>query len=144
MHLAYLAYASRSTDTERLTIGKILSAAHKFNGPHHITGLLLFDGTFYLQRLEGDREAISDLYRRIAADPRHTEVNVLAAGSLVERQCPGWSMGFVDDRDTVKNAIMRFSTSRRFDPYGMSAESVLALTRFVVEHHSEIRTTVPA
>jgi Sensors of blue-light using FAD len=141
MSLTQLVYVSRSTDTDRLTVGKILSAARKFNGPHDISGLLLFDGTVYLQRLEGDREALSHLYYRIAGDPRHTDVTLLAAGSLSERECPGWAMGYIDAGDAVKDVVRRFSSSSTFDPYTMSSDSALALTRYVAKKRGAIRMT---
>jgi Sensors of blue-light using FAD len=143
MSLAELVYVSRSTDTDRLTVGKILSAARRFNGPHDVTGLLLFDGSYYLQRLEGDRQVVSDLYYRIAGDPRHSEVTLLAAGALSERECPGWSMGYIDSGEAVKDAVRRFSSSSNFDPYSMSSDSALALTRYVAKKRRVIRTTDP-
>ena len=143
MHLSQLVYISRSTDTERLTVGKILRAAQEFNGPNDITGLLLFDGTYYLQCLEGDRTAISDLYNRITQDPRHKDVALVAAGTRSERDCAGWAMGYIDKRDVVKEAVQRFSASSTFDPYGMSAESTLALVRYVANTPGAVRTTAP-
>jgi Sensors of blue-light using FAD len=141
--LAELVYVSRSTDTDRLTVGKILSAARRFNGPRDITGLLLFDGSYYLQRLEGHRQVISNLYYRIAGDQRHSEVTLLAAGALSERECPGWSMGYVDSGEAVKDAVRRHSSSSSFDPYGMTSDSVLALTRYIARKPGVVLTTDP-
>jgi Sensors of blue-light using FAD len=143
MHLSQLVYISRSVDVDQLNTGKILSAARKFNGANDISGLLLFDGTYYLQRLEGARALISLLYHKIAGDPRHTDVAILAAGPLAERECADWAMGYIDDRDVVKHAVRRFSASNHLDPYTMSSESAVALVRYVANTPGIIRTTTP-
>jgi Sensors of blue-light using FAD len=143
MHLSQLVYISRSVDADLLTTGKILSAARRFNGANDISGFLLFDGTYYLQRLEGARALISLLYSKISLDPRHTDITILAAGPIAVRQCPGWAMGYIDDREVVTNAVRRFSSSGQLDPYMMSSESAVALVEFLANTPGIVRTSTP-
>ena len=139
MHLSQLLYVSRSVDADRLIVGRILSAARRHNQVDDVTGLLLFDGAHFLQLLEGDRTVISRLYNRIAVDPRHTDVVILGAGPTAERICPSWSMGYVDDHAVLADTVLRFSSSRDFDPFAMTASSALRLARHVVSNAGAIR-----
>ncbi|MCK7492603.1 MAG: BLUF domain-containing protein [Comamonadaceae bacterium] len=50
----------------------------------------------FLQVLEGGRSAVNRLYNRIAADPRHAEVELLSYEEIGERRFAGWSMGQVN------------------------------------------------
>ncbi len=69
--------------------------------PHNhglgLTGLLLHSENLFLQVLEGDKAAVRELYHeRIARDPRHTHLRLLADGPAAARVFPDWSMGFLD------------------------------------------------
>lgn len=76
------------------------------NARHRITGLLLHGqhahvpgatGAF-VQWIEGPRADVRSLFESIADDPRHTDIETLAEGSLREltgrddRLFPGWNM----------------------------------------------------
>jgi hypothetical protein len=76
--LVRLLYASRTTAplTPEL-IDSILSSSRRHNPPVGITGLLCHSGDIFMQVLEGGRQAISDLYTRIAQAPRHTGLVLL-------------------------------------------------------------------
>lgn len=71
--------------------------AQEFNSQHEITGALLATGHIFFQIIEGPRIEIDNLYNRIKADPRHTDVVLLSMedGALT-RLCPDWSMKTID------------------------------------------------
>ncbi|MBC7449712.1 MAG: BLUF domain-containing protein [Hymenobacteraceae bacterium] len=102
MPIAYsLAY--QSIPTPRLTaeaLLDILVTARRFNAEHRITGLLLVGKGRVLEFLEGPEAAVRDLYTRIAHDPRHTAVTLLADGPATQREFPDWAMAFVRDAPT--------------------------------------------
>lgn len=57
-----------------------------------ITGLLMFwDGTFF-QVLEGEEEAIRDVFKSIEKDPRHCHVRCLLDEEIPERIFSQWRM----------------------------------------------------
>ncbi len=143
MHLSHLVYASRSVDVDDLAVGNILRAARQNNRAQVVTGVLLFDGTHFLQLLEGDRDVLSSLFRTISADPRHADVTLMSVGSLQQRDCHGWAMGYLDEGPVVTDAVQRFSASRAFDPYDMSSESAAALLRHIARHESGVAVTDP-
>src|ERR1700734_2023146 len=51
---------------------ELLRKANENNSKLGITGLLLFKGENFLQVLEGERETVLALYKKITQDPRHT------------------------------------------------------------------------
>ena len=76
------------------------------NARFGVTGLLLYGGTFqatpgvFAQWIEGEKTAIQSLFKRIAADPRHTDVQLIAEGHAEDlvgrdgRLFPDWGMRF--------------------------------------------------
>lgn len=81
-------------------IGPIVRGARVRNALRGVTGTLVFDGQRFCQLLEGAEEVVRPLMQRIAADPRHVQVNVLHqrvhAGA---RRFPGWSLGYALARE---------------------------------------------
>jgi hypothetical protein len=57
-----------------------------------LTGLLMASGGLFYQVLEGPAEAVDDVYGRIVADGRHTDLLLLSTENDVERMYPDWSM----------------------------------------------------
>lgn len=93
MHLKTLTYTSRA----RLDLGEdelrdIHEAARHLNALDGITGLLLFDGTRFLQIVEGSEAAIDDLAERLRMDPRHSAFEVRDERFVETRSFADWSM----------------------------------------------------
>lgn len=60
----------------------------------------------YIQLIEGPDDAIDDLFARISADDRHTEIKLEVAEPIKERMFPEWEM-FADT-----NPSMTFSQAQ--------------------------------
>lgn len=78
-------------------IGDILSASRRNNPGMGITGALTFNGEFFAQVLEGERDQVLELIRRVRQDARHSELLVVEEGWCSERAFAGWAMAYVDD-----------------------------------------------
>lgn len=76
---------------------RLLEQCRYHNQLTHITGILLYDGSRFLQVLEGSPKAVAAVFSRIRTDCRHTAVQVLADGPVTHRQFAGWSIGLVND-----------------------------------------------
>ena len=102
----------RSTARESLLardLNDILETARVENPRRGITGLLLHGSLAvlpnapggFIQWMEGSEAAVTALFERIAKDPRHVHVTLVAQGPVAEltgRPGPlfgAWSMGFV-------------------------------------------------
>ncbi|TDN39363.1 BLUF domain-containing protein [Hymenobacter sp. UV11] len=97
MPLHHLIYESQATQPlTEADLLLLLQQARAYNQANELTGLLLYasDGHF-LQVLEGPMEVLHQLYfERIAHDPRHHRLQLLAAGVLERRRFSDWHMGF--------------------------------------------------
>lgn len=79
----------------------LLTAARIHNARHGLSGLLLYAGQSFLQILEGELDALTSLYGRIASDGRHTRLRLLASTPIERRKFAQWSMGFEQVNDAV-------------------------------------------
>ena len=87
MRLVRLIYASKfKKDVNPSELNRIHEEAVAFNSKNHISGILVFGEDFFLQYLEGGREAVNNLYNKITADPRHTSNLILDYSEISERQ----------------------------------------------------------
>lgn len=93
------------TYTSRLSMRHFLDAhalhalceqANHNNKLHGITGFLLFRQGRFFQYIEGPRDAIEQLYRNIARDPRNGDVQILLEGARDERLFDQWAMHCID------------------------------------------------
>jgi hypothetical protein len=71
---------------------RMMETAQRRNAEAGITGVLRFDGAYFLQVLEGPRAAVEETMARIRRDPRHTDIRLLSAGPLERRDFAEWSM----------------------------------------------------
>jgi hypothetical protein len=91
-----LIYSSvSSTPMQMDELEDILEHAQASNPDHGITGALVYADGFFLQILEGEREAVQDLMARIAKDLRHETIAVLQAAEVPQAAFADWKMAYV-------------------------------------------------
>jgi hypothetical protein len=121
-------YASRAVpalDHEELLA--IVRRSRADNPGLGITGVLCYSGGIFLQVLEGGRSPVNRLYQRIVADPRHTQVELLAYEEIAERRFAGWAMGQVDLSRLNPALLLKYSETATLDPYSVSGAVSMAL-----------------
>jgi hypothetical protein len=140
IYLTHLLYVSRATSVVSADDLNALSARSAVrNSSASVTGMLLYSRGSFLQLLEGRAAVLDALFKRILADPRHTDVQVLLKAPAPNRLFPRWYMGALNldltgtqvDRDRLAEALRE-----RPDP-PPSGERVLAVLR-------EFRHQLPA
>jgi len=90
--LVYMSQATRSlTEAE---LADLLAVSRRNNAARGITGLLMYEADTFMQALEGPREAVEALFRKISRDPRHTGVHVICEDYVKERYFGPWRMAF--------------------------------------------------
>ena len=93
MKLKTLAYTSRaSLDFSSADLADIHQSARHLNALDGVTGLLVFDGTRFLQIIEGPQEAIDNLVERLRRDRRHGSLEIRDERFVEARSFPDWSM----------------------------------------------------
>lgn len=99
MPLTRLLYLSKCTLADgtkpRLEqLADILAVAQETNQQKNITGALAYDGEYFIQGLEGEREAVWELFFKIFNDKRHVDVTLVEFREVPERLFGNWYMAF--------------------------------------------------
>jgi hypothetical protein len=92
LQMIYTSAASRKISTAELQ--ELLKISRSNNVRDGITGMLLYEDGTFLQVLEGEEEIVESTYQRIAKDPRHCRILLLARLELEQRSFNDWEMGF--------------------------------------------------
>lgn len=126
--LVRLMYASRATEPLAHDELVAILKKSKANNPRHgVTGVLCLSGGVFLQVLEGGRAAVSRLYNRIAADPRHHDVCLLSFEEIGERRFEGWAMGQVNLHRLNPAQLIKYSETAELDPFSLPGAASMAL-----------------
>ena len=118
--LSRLIYFSEERDVGVHGVLRILDEARAGNRGAEITGVLAFDRRWFLQCLEGSRDAITRKFLAIAQHRRHSGVTLVAFEDVSERLFPDWSMGAMNVSSLDRDA---------FDPPSMTASTALETLR---------------
>ena len=113
MSLKSLTYTSMARlDLTEDDVADIHRTAAQINALEGITGLLVFNGTHFLQIVEGAPQAIDDLLGRLRRDPRHQALEVRDERMIDGRFFGDWSMElgrvkgrYIEARDQVAHAL---------------------------------------
>ena len=135
-----LIYASRALSAwHAADLQRLLRHAWRTNTERQVTGLLVYNAGNFLQVLEGEQNVVEDLFARIAADERHTDVQVVAQQDVAERHYAQWSMGSVHLEEIAPIDVWttaQFATIA--ESAGLEAEAVVRWFERVVERHRAV------
>lgn len=90
IQLLYTSVASRDIGPEELK--RIGALAADRNGVDGISGLLCFDGQKFMQLIEGPRDSIQSLMKRLQRDERHRDIAIVYEAETRGRDFGHWSM----------------------------------------------------
>ncbi|WP_083656823.1 BLUF domain-containing protein [Mongoliimonas terrestris] len=119
--LIYASTPSIAFGTTDQLVGEMIFASSLNNARVGITGLLVADDSFYLQLLEGDRQAVTDTFLRIAQDCRHSGIQLLDASDQRDRLFPNWAMSMLGASESRSRLLARHRKSAMFIPHELSA-----------------------
>jgi len=113
LRLKTLTYTSRARlDLTDDDLNAIHQTARHLNALDGVTGLLLFDGSRFLQIIEGAEPAIDNLVERLRRDPRHSAFEIRDERFVERRSFADWSMellrvsaGYKAARDEVATIL---------------------------------------
>ena len=127
------------------TLEDMVAKANSKNKNFDVTGILLFDGLHFFQLLEGPRESVQGIYKRICQDARHHNLVELMHDFAPERRFGKVGMELFDlrehDKDTVLQAVLDKGTSRYQLTYNDRA--LQFLRTFVVARDKENYFEIP-
>lgn len=127
IRLIYASTATKPVDNNsgmvQVDVGRILMQARKHNPTMQIGGVLYFSNNYFFQCLEGDQQAVNELYNKITDDPRHTNVQSLSVKRVSQRQFSNWSMKYIASQNEIQQLIELYG-HENFNPYEFSDELI--------------------
>ncbi|MDV7022223.1 diguanylate phosphodiesterase [Atlantibacter subterranea] len=100
----------------------LVARAQAKNESLQVTGILLFDGTHFLQVLEGPLESVDFLYQTIRLDPRHDSVVELMRDYAPRRRFNNLGMELIDLRSAQQSAVFRTPVVKRSRFFDLAGE----------------------
>lgn len=132
MDLKSLTYTSLARlDLTDADLAAIHATARELNALDGITGLLVFNGTHFLQIIEGAESAIDDLLARLRRDPRHTGLEVRDERRIDARSFPDWVMELVRVNSSYFQARETIADRLPEDVPEPVAERLFAMTELI-------------
>lgn len=134
--LITLVYGSNTADPmSRDELFAMLEQSREYNKANGITGMLLYKDCRFLQVMEGEKDAIEQLFDKIKQDKRHSSIITYLKNEIDEREFGEWQMGFFN-LDLEQNQNMEGFTnfldrSNQMERYtGDSSEAYMLLKNF--------------
>jgi hypothetical protein len=90
--LIYVSLAQKKMLKSDLYI--ILRKARKNNEHSDVTGLLIYSDEYFIQVLEGNKEVVKNLFKKISEDTRHSDIQILEERETSERAFLNWKMAY--------------------------------------------------
>jgi hypothetical protein len=102
------------------------------NSRDGLTGGLVFNGSHFIQVIEGDPGHVITVYSRIFADPRHREVAKIGLMPSSRRAFEDWPMGYADDPRRLDALWSRRGLGGAFHPSRLSAHELVDFVRILI------------
>ena len=116
---------------------EIMAASMRNNAPSKISGLLVAHDGWFVQALEGPELAVQRRLDVIRADPRHTELKIIARTEGAARAFPQWSM-CAYGLSPADSAILGTLNGKDFDPTKWSEAAAMRLLTTVSLIHARV------
>ena len=124
-------------------IGRILMQSRKNNPRQNIGGVLYFRNNYFLQCLEGEEQAVKDVYNKLSLDPRHSRVRIVSVKRVDRRHFSDWSMKYVANEENISR-LLKLHGYRDFVPYEFDEEMFERLLGlFVISKDPTKDSTLP-
>lgn len=145
MALHQLVYYSRNTvlgDDRALLqqLREVIGASQRNNKRDAVTGYLIFDKTWFLQILEGERQVVFTTFGRIENDRRHRDLRLVQSREILARDFPAWTMGGSMRSPEVQGIYLQHGIGGALDPTKLRAPTILSLARSLQDFEGERKT----
>lgn len=143
--MVQLIYRSRSRITLTTDgLNALGTSSGQSNHQRQVYGMLLYDGEYFMQVLEGDEDTIDHLYAHICNDARHTDIVLLLRDPIPQPHFGQWRMEALDMRNSLS-----LSSSERWSHWcsalGMQSHKDHRAARIIEAFvRGRWRDTVPA
>ena len=121
--IVYLSRAVRRFNDQDLK--EIEEEAAANNRRDGLTGLLVYDGTRFLQAIEGSEHLVRQTMKRILSDPRHDAIDIVTDRTVDKAQFGDWAM--ILKRAEPGTCSRRFITNIKDDIEQLSEPALQAI-----------------
>jgi len=117
-----------------LEISRIMYPAPRTQADELAGGIFHYGNRYFLQCIEGPREAVEAIYQRNCDDARHKNTELLAAAPITRRMFPGNTMNYVSMRGQLLELLGRHDIGE-FNPYRITPEILDEFLQMYAETH---------
>ncbi|MDO9286167.1 MAG: BLUF domain-containing protein [Aquabacterium sp.] len=114
----------------------IIRVAHNRNSQFGLTGALLFLDGYFIQVLEGDRFRMRERFQVIAADRRHTDVDLRQTVACDETLFTGEWMALRSDAEVDPAVKARFGYRPGLPADAFGGEQIVAFVQACCQQHA--------
>lgn len=115
----------------------ILQVARSNNQSKGLCGMLCYDNRFFVQALEGEREAVNELLFKIAEDPRHADVMIVSYEYIEQATFKDWNMGYAGGTPLLTELLAKLNQTE-LNPGKLSPKQLYALLRHLSAHQESV------
>ena len=113
--MRHICYTSLAPAMDQRMFESVMEAACRRNRDRDICGIIAFRDGVVTQIVEGD-ERVDDLFERIAADKRHSNVLLVSRTRVSERSFKTFRIGLMDPLDVAIQSIAIAQSKGLSDP----------------------------
>jgi hypothetical protein len=124
-HLIYVSSSNGLMNEEQLS--DLLESIRPLNEKHSITGMLLYQEGNIMQIIEGEKKSITQLFRNIQSDHRHTRIIKLIEEPISSRNFSDWTMSYLNVSPVKIDGFSDFMLSGSFNEKKISTAKKLLL-----------------
>ncbi|HKL50891.1 MAG TPA: BLUF domain-containing protein [Wenzhouxiangellaceae bacterium] len=117
-----------------LEISRIMYPAPRLQADELAGGIFHYGNRFFLQCLEGPREAIEAIYRRNSDDVRHKNTELLVVEPIERRMFPENTMSYVSMRRQLLQLLGRHGVGE-FNPFRITPAMLGEFLQMYAETH---------
>jgi hypothetical protein len=129
--------SSNSAGDLRSTVRSILTRAQHLNARDNVTGLLVFNHSFFAQALEGEPDTIDQTFGRISKDVRYTLPTIVLKQTVSERGFGAWTMCARQLSQLDNDILDNLERRRGFPPAYGSGALLLSQLQAIARVHRE-------
>lgn len=137
--LVRMIYVSRPKVSTPEEYETILESSRRNNARDYISGALVWREDFNIQVLEGPRSSVSACFMRIASDPRHKDIHLVACTDVSHRLFAEWHMHSIQPVATHAVILNRYTVIGKFDPYSLSQAAAEDLAKSLSDNEAKQR-----
>lgn len=133
-------YKGNKADLQK-DLKSIINVSKKNNSQHEVCGVLLIHESRFLQVLEGERDALYELMKKIEVDDRHGDVDILVNQSVENRSFKDWNMDVFDlsHKAGLNNESLKIITQIYKENFSLNGKVLAEFYKEMTRHIGDIK-----